>query len=330
MKHKSEFIMMVIIWVAIILATVALYQYFCGQQKQVDAVTLNKYQKEYVLITDDMDFSFWQNVYESAKETAVEHDACLRMLGPDQDSEYTLTDYMKMSIASNVDGIIVHSDGSDEMREQIDIATDQGIPVVTVLEDDAQSKRICCVGVNSYQMGQMFAGQIKNQITDDTLTIIILLDEDVADNDIIFNQIKENIPQGLASNYPIEITSQNISEKNTFDSEESIRDIFVKDSEVPDILVCLSDVDTVSACQAVVDYNQVGNVAIIGSYASDTVLDCIQKGVVQSTIWLDTTQIGASCVEALEEYKTAGNVTDYISINLNAVTKDNISDYIEE
>lgn len=329
MREKQRKISVIVVIIGFLLLILLCIGYFHIQEDAIDRVSVKKYEKEYVLITEENDSEFWQSVYESGQKEAEKNNAYLEQMGSSQPSSYTMTDCIKIAIASEVDGILLHPDGTMKVQEQIKAATNAGIPVVTLVDDAADSERISCIGLNAYQLGQLYADAVLRLITPDTNKIEILLDDkDTTRNDMIFNQITSTIRSILGKDRKLEISSRNISRENTFDSEEAVRDIIIDFDHLPDILVCFSDVDTQAACQAVVDYNQVGNVSIIGYYTSDTILHAIDKNIAYSTITLDTEQIGKEAIDALEEYQQSGYVSEYISINLDIVTKDNIMLYL--
>lgn len=56
--------------------------------------------------------------------------------------------------------------------------------------------------------------------------------------------------------------------RSQFDTEEAIRIVFQSQEGPPEILVCLDEVTTECAYQAMIDYNVVGEVDIVGSYTS--------------------------------------------------------------
>ena len=64
------------------------------------------------------------------------------------------------------------------------------------------------------------------------------------------------------------------------------------------MLVCMDEVVTECVYQALVDYNQVGNVDVVGFYYSDVILDGISKGIISSAIALDMDEIGRYSVNA--------------------------------
>ena len=128
-------------------------------QKTLDQVDLGEgegaagYEKHYLMISGEENTLMWDSIYESASEAARDADAYVELLAPQRESTYTKADYLRIGIASKVDGIILEADGSAEEQELIQEAMDQNIPVVTVLTDDSSSARISFVGLNSYQPG---------------------------------------------------------------------------------------------------------------------------------------------------------------------------------
>lgn len=119
-----------------------------------------------------------------------------------------------------------------------------------------------------------------------------------------------------------------VDNENTFSAEESIRDIFMSSEVLPDIIICLDELSTACVYQAVVDYNKVGSIDIIGYYDAPAILRAIERKVVYSTISIDTRQMGRLCVEALNEYYELGNVSQYFSVDVAVISSNNIINYI--
>lgn len=287
-----------------------------------------EYKKHYVLISKDNSTSFWQLVYESAKKEAEDNNIYLEQIGSNLSEKDSIADYLRISIASRADGIIVCPDGTDEVDDLINTAAGKGIPVITILNDAVNTKRVSFVGINSYELGLVYGEQILDQINKDTKNISILFHSSEANsmNDVVFNQIKKNLNDKLGENR-VNISPYYISNANEFDSEEAIRDIFIDQDNLPDILVCMEEVDTECACQAIVDYNKVGKVTIIGSYSSEIILEAIRKNLASITVAMDTMQLGEQSVQALLEYQEMGYVNNYYNVDLHIINKKNVQIY---
>lgn len=282
------------------------------------------YAYHYVMISEDADDPFWESVYEGALEKGKEYNTYVEKLGSNLSISYSLEDLLKIAIAAKVDGIIVEPNGEESIIELINEADEEGITVVTVLEDAPTSNRKSFIGINSYNQGQEYAKQVLEVIGDRESNVKVLLNANSKDTsqNIIYASIRENV-----ENENIHIEPATVNTQSTFSSEEDIRDIIMDTVNPPDVLVCLTAVDTLCAYQAVVDYNKVGEIDIIGYYDSETILSAIEKSIIHSTIAIDGKQMGAYCVEALREYYELKRVSNYISVDINIITLDNLKTY---
>lgn len=146
------------------------------------------------------------------------------------------------------------------------------------------------------------------------------------DQKILYSGIQEAIEQERG-NTVVELSQQSVDDTNAFSVEESVRDIFMGE-EVPDILICLNELNTTCAYQAVVDYNKVGAVSILGHYVSDTILNAIDRGVIYATVDIDTAQMGSFCIDALQEYHDLGYTSQYFTADISLITRDNVDEYL--
>ncbi len=254
-------------------------------------------------------------------------DIYVERIGASLPSAYSLEDLMKIAIASKVDGIIIEPNGTEEITKLINYADEEGIPVITVLNDEPNSKRKSFVGVNSYNQGQIYGRQVLEVVKEGKKNVTVLLNSD--SNNPGMNVIDSGIREMVAGN-GVQVNSVYVNTQTTFSSEEDIRNI-IKDNQNPtEVLVCLTAIDTRCAYQAVVDYNKVGVIDIIGYYDSDLILSAIQKDIIHSTMTIDAKQMGSYCVEALNEYMQTKQVSDYFSVDIYAINNSNIEDYIKE
>lgn len=144
---------------------------------------------------------------------------------------------------------------------------------------------------------------------------------------ILCSGIQETIDKEKEKGMDISLSLVSIDDSSSFAVEESIRDIFME-GELPDIIVCLNELCTTCVYQAVIDYNKVGQVNILGYYDSDTILRAIDRNVIYATIAVDTQQMGRSCVEALTEYNAVGNTSQYFIADIELIDKENVEQYM--
>ena len=339
-ENKGILIATVVLGVLLIL-TIA-FSIFFFYKRIINTKTLlmsnsdREYDSYYVLITDSADTDFWKSVYQGALEEAEKHNAYVELLGENLEEKYTKADLLTIAINSNVDGIIVEGDDDGETLDLLLKAKEKNIPVVTVSDDNMQSKRISYIGVSSYNLGKEYGEQLTEYVkknTNETYKVMVLMDDTftASSQSIILTAINEKIEDENLKDR-IKLSSYVVSSNKDYAAEEEIRDIFVGENSHsgPDVTICLSEKNTLCVYQTVVDYNKVGNVEIFGYYMSPTIREAIDKEIIRSTMVVDTNQMGRRSIEAMSEYKESGYVSEIYLIDADLVNKDNLSDLAPE
>ena len=297
------------------------------RQIEQQGASTTTYDGHYVLISDDRSDQ-WRSIYAAADKAAEESGVSLEWLGDDLPAQYTVSDCLRIAAAARADGIILYPGEEKDETKLIGSAAQQGIPVITVLEDDADSERVSFIGLNSYQMGEMYGNRILENLTEGENRILVLQNTS-SDNPaaaLMYSQMVQTVEQGRGENEEVLFAAHEISTVTSFDAEEDIRDIFLMGEDLPNILICLDLISTECVCQALVDYNKVGDVTVIGYYASDKVIDGLKKGLIDSTLYLDAGEIGTRCIEALNEYRELGHVSSYFNVGMKMITPQTVGE----
>ncbi len=302
------------------------------------------YEKYYVLIAEDSDDVLWESVYAGAVAAGAEADAYVEIIEDGDGIEYSVQEKMRIAIDSNVDGIILSSDGNEETTLLINEAVEKGIPVITVLNDDTQSMKQSYVGVNMYSLGEEYGRTIwgclqeyleekEEEEVQEVYTVAVLMDastEDTGQN-TAFLGMKEFIENAIESDefpYLVELESVAIDRSVSFEAEEKIAAMIL--ANTVDIIVCLNADNTDAAYRTIVDYNEVGNVQILGYYETEDILEAISKEIIQATITVDGEEVGRQCIRALQEYEEMGYVSEYFPVTTYVLTTDNVDEYLEK
>lgn len=336
-KLKSNWIWILFSLIFVIVVTIGFLMLSKYRVSVSHADTQIQYDQYYVMIVDDNRSSYWNAIYQSAYDYGLDKGIYVDLMGENLLQEYSKEDLLKIAIASDVDGIIVSADESEQFVELIDKAIDEGIMVVTLEDDAPSSKRLSYIGLGNYILGREYGKQIlslaSNYSKDPTRNgkeiVYVTMLVDAKDKESGFDILSSAITETAAKNenITVDIRFVAVDSTNTFAAEEKIRDIFMSGSQ-PDIIVCLSELTTVCAYQTVVDYNKVGQVDILGYYTSDTILNAIDHNVIYATMVIDTEQLGHYCVDALNEYHMFGNTSQYYTTDITIVNKDNVKDYL--
>ncbi len=347
---KRNRIWPLLIAMALLLAGLAAGRWELDTAGSSDNGGFETYSRHYVMITGRDDADFWDRVYGSAQEEGKRQDAYVERFGENLAEEYSRDELLKLAVQAAVDGIIVPGDEEESTVGLIDEAVEEGIPIVTVMQDSTGSLRQCFVGNNSYNIGQEYGRQILEILNHENsaaemmvdgsgadapgrpVKVLVLIDESRRDTsqNLILLGIRETLEKELGADYPAVVETAPVDNARNFSPEESIRDIFLDSEDMPDILVCLNAVYTRCAYQAAVDYNKVGTVQMLGYYDSDTILNAVAKNIVYSTIAVDTEQMGRFCVEALNEYLDTGYTNSYLAVDTRLIREQDALELLEE
>lgn len=342
MEKRGAFITWIITVVLVILTGILLF-FFVSYSKSLSVTEkANSYKRLYVIVTEDGESHFYKSVYDSALLAAVENDAYVDMISQNLSREYSAEELMEIAIASAPDGIIVSAPESPEMVELISRAVEKNIPVITLYNDIEQSEKLSYVGISNYDLGKEYGNLIADLIdsklrhkTEIDTVVLVDSNSEVTGQNLLFQSIQQTIDKEnnryAESGKRVNLSLYAVDGTNSFSIEESARSLFVKyKSDLPDIVVCLNEATTTSMYQAVVDYNQVGLVNILGYYDSDAIIKGIDRGVIYATVSVDTDQMGEYCVDALTEYYKLGNTSSYFATDIAVINEGNVSKYLKE
>ena len=332
--NVKSVILMIGIFIIIFLSLIT-NSYYQNVQKQLGATGIGDakvYRYHYVMIVEDSEMKFWKDVFRSVKEAAEEQDALVELMGGSMSSDLEVGDYIEMSIAAKVDGIILEYIGNRRLERRIAEAEAAGIPVVTVLEDAPNTSRKSYVGINAYQLGQQYGEQVLRLVegrSDQTEVMVLTHNgsEDKSQSQI-FDQIYNMAMTADRTGGPVHVVQENMRTIGKVDADEAIRNIFFRPEGTPDVLVCLDSVDTEAAYQAMIDYNKVGSLELVGYYQSPQIMNAVKKGNIPVTLIIDTDEMGRYCVQALTEYLKDGRVNSFYSVDFHFVTKENADHYM--
>ena len=274
-----------------------------------------KYEQYYSLICDNNEFN--RQIYEYAKAKGDEMGICVDMLSTRIDQDYTIEELFEIALESKVDGIIVEAKDAQKMKSLIDKACSRGIDVVTLLSDSPDSMRRSSIQVSAYNLGKTYGQQVISKDLNENERILVINDSSNSDasQNLIFTGIQDTIYNSLEEESSVSISQYSVNGSDTFAMEEEIRSIFLDEELMPNVIICPDDQATEVVYQALVDYNKVGLVRLIGYHNSQTIIDGIKQGVIEASIAVDVQELGEYSVEALAEYKATGFASEYYSVD---------------
>lgn len=323
--------------VAMALVTAITFGRFIVMINDVEKESDKFYEQHFVFVGEDVDSEFWNEVYVSAREQAEKDNIYLEDIKESLNVNYSNEDLLRVAINSSADGIIYAGSSDKEVAKLINKAVGKNIGVCVLHNDVDQSKRQCYVGVNNYELGQMYAYQVikllnsnNDKLEDSSLALLVSGEMSEGAVNLVILAIEDAFLEIVEEDNIPEIEVIRIDAEDTFSVEENIRNIFTTEEKLPDIVICLEGAYTQCVYQAVVDYNHVGEVNIIGYSSNNDIIDGIDKGIIFSTVSVDTAEMGQSSVLAIEEYNEMGYTNSFMPITMEIIDKEKASELIKK
>lgn len=292
------------------------------------------YARHYAFIGDRSN-AFLQSAYAAAAKAGTTSGDYVEFTGNNLNAGYTDLQLMDIAVKSGTDGIIVNANDSDEMSDAIGAAEDAGIPVVCIGSDSYGSTRQSYVGISYYNLGQAYGTELVHYVSGlssrdvipvQQVLILTSSSERSRGQNLVYTGMRDYIRSVNYSSY-FHFTTQAVGNGTMFSAAEDITDLFNSD-DLPDIIVCLDETNTTAACQSIVDTNHVGDITILGFYTNDTILNAVSKQILAATFTIDADRIGREAVNCLNEYIRNGFVTDYVPIDIETITSENVESYL--
>ena len=332
-SHKRTTLILGGLIVLFSIITVCGLIYFKYQAAEVLSITENtrEYTHHYAFICNDPSDSFYQAVYNAAEKEGMQNNDYVEFMGKNLNVSYSRAELLKIAIEAQVDGIILEANESSDMTNLIDRAVSAGIPVVTVGSDNTASMRQSYVGLGYYDLGAAYAKEILKYATDEKQRVMVLMESNAINStqNILYSGIQDTLEKSGKSGY-FTMETMLVNDSVPFQAEESIGGLLMDDGARPDLLVCLTELDTTCAYQALIDYNKVGKTKIFGFFADDSILSAVKRGILVSTVAVDTDQMGKFSVNMLDEYLEDGFANAYLPADVTFINADNIDEYLAE
>ncbi len=187
-------------------------------------------QYRFVLITRDMDTTFWNEVGIGALRQAEKEGASLEIWGSYSNNPQEFLSKLELAIHSKVDGIIVQGLDTDEFKELTKVkAAFNGIPIITVANDVPmkESLRRSYVGSNQFRAGGLIARQLVEDMGE-TGNVVLLYD---SQQEYYQTERLEGI-KAVLNRYPDIITLQAETTESRDQVISSMRDVL---NQMPDV-----------------------------------------------------------------------------------------------
>lgn len=255
--------------------------------------------EKYYLVSVTTKLGYWQAAGAGLIKAAHGLGVAAEVVGPENYDTKAEADAFRDLIAKKPSGILVSAADPTVMKDPIDAAIAQGIPVITIDADAPSSKRLTFIGTNNYQAGLM-GGRVladrlhgKGDVVVFTMPGQLNLDERLQG----YKNILADHPQIKI----VRVVDVKGSPTIAYDTTQEI----VKGKSIPEAFVCLVS----TSCQEVADVldrEKVENKVLVAMDTDENTLAWIRKGRIAATIAqkpYTMAHFGALILDMVHHYK---------------------------
>lgn len=233
--------------------------------------------EKYFLIVTNVKEPYWQEAGGGLTKAAAQLHVQAEMIGPDSYDVTAQHTQFQDVLKKKPTGILVTAGDPNLIKGDIDAATSQGIPVVTIDADAPASNRLVFVGTDNYRAGQMGGRLAAKQLKFRGSVVVYTMPEQANLKDRLrgYKDVFDNYPQIKIS----EVVDIKGAPSAAFDKT---RDLIEQNAKV-DGFICLVSIACPEVAEVLGRKNITGKV-VVAMDTEQRTLEAIQKGLISATI----------------------------------------------
>lgn len=265
---------------------------------------------------------YWLAVKHGAEKKAAELNVKLLYMG--QPTEVDIAgqvDLVEGLIQRKVDGIAISPSDSKALSPVVKKAVDAGIKVVTIDSDTTEKDRLCYIGTNNVQAGEV-AGKEMLKLTGGKKAKVATI------TGVIGAQNLQERIEGFNKAVGDELTLLNVQPDNgNKDKAMAIAENTITAN--PDVAAFFSTtaIGGPAVAQALATSNKSGQIKVISFDTTPTLIKQLKAGQVQVLIAQQPENMGAIGVESLLKAIKGEKLPPVIDTGVVAVTKENVAQF---
>ncbi|MGD0580341.1 MAG: substrate-binding domain-containing protein [Bryobacteraceae bacterium] len=233
--------------------------------------------EKYYLVATNVQIPYWQQAYAGLSKAAVQLQVKCEMVGPDSyDPKAERAEFQRI-MGKKPTGILVSVSDPAVLKDDIDAAIAQGIPVITVDSDAPNTNRLLFVGTDNYKAGIMGAKVLLQKLQGKGNVVVFTIEGQA--------NLKERLHgyrDALEAHPQVKITEVVDMQGKDSVAFDKTKEILAKPGKV-DAFVCLEAI----ACPEVADVldrQKATDKVVVAMDTDQRTLEAIQKGLISATI----------------------------------------------
>jgi ribose transport system substrate-binding protein len=118
----------------------------------------------YYLIATNVKLPYWQTVANGFNKAAAQYKVTAKVVGPDSYDPVSELDALQKAVRTKPAGILISVADVSTVQREIDLAVQEGIPVITVDSDALVSRRLYFIGTNNLDAGRQGGGRLVEKL----------------------------------------------------------------------------------------------------------------------------------------------------------------------
>ncbi|MBZ5726093.1 MAG: substrate-binding domain-containing protein [Acidobacteriia bacterium] len=263
-------------------------------------------EEKYFLISTNIKVPYWQQAFAGLSRAANELPVKAEQVGPDTYDPKAQHEQFQELLKQKPSGILI-SVSDPSLKDDIDAAIAQGIPVIAIDSDAPTSKRLMFIGTDNYKVGTMGGKVAAERLHGKGSVAVYTMPEQA--------NLKERLRgyKDVFANYPqikiTEVVDIKGDRRIAFDHTE---EIVVKGTKV-DAFVCLEAIACPEIDEVLGRKNVTGKV-IVAMDTDQRTLDAVKKGTISATIGqkpFTMAYVGLKLLDDLHHHPLASLTTNW-------------------
>ncbi|WEG12496.1 substrate-binding domain-containing protein [Pullulanibacillus sp. KACC 23026] len=254
--------------------------------------------EKYVMVTFQSGMDYWKNCFKGFEDSANLLNVSVEYRGAMQRDVHEETTVMEQVISEHPSGIAVSAINSEALKNVIDKAVQDGIPVVTFDSGATGSKAYSFLGTNNYNAGEIAADKLAELIKGKGNVAVITLPNQQNHKDRTSGFVDE-----IKSDYPnIHVVAIENGKGDQLASKEAAIKVLKKYPDLSGIFATEAN-GGLGIAEAKKDMGSNTHVKIISFDTDKGILDMVKNGTISATLSQGTWEMGYWALQFLFQIK---------------------------
>src|ERR1019366_3903749 len=118
----------------------------------------------YYMIATNVTVPYWQTAANGFNKAAAQYKVTAKVVGPQSYDPLAELDALQQAVRAKPAGILISVADVSTLQREIDLAVQEGIPVITIDSDAFISRRLYFIGTNNLEAGRLGGSRLVEKL----------------------------------------------------------------------------------------------------------------------------------------------------------------------